>query len=171
MEQGETPEYLTRRLIKRKQTMNYALRGGNDYAVSNYTKEICQNGLFYNGLNMYNDFKSKHCFQNLSELCSEAIKYVRTRFEQQIELFITRTERHKLVSFWLAQFSQNTCHSPSNAFKFSTVLEQTVGTSHGGILKIHGARIDRWVLCAAEMVGFIVGIWNYAHWLKFEKSI
>jgi hypothetical protein len=74
MEQGETPEYLTRRLIKRKQTMNYALRGGNDYAVSNYTKEICQSGLLYNGLNMYNDFKSKHCSQNFSELCSEAGK-------------------------------------------------------------------------------------------------
>jgi hypothetical protein len=44
------------------------------------------------------------------------------------------------------------CHSPSNAFKFSTELEQTVG------------------FCVL-LVGSIVGIWNYAHWLKFEKLI
>jgi hypothetical protein len=60
MQRGETPEYLTRRLIKRKETMNYALRGGNDYAVSNYNKELCQSGLFYNGLNMYTTTSSQN---------------------------------------------------------------------------------------------------------------
>lgn len=77
---GETPQYLTEKLTQRKDVMLYNLRSSSRYNVPQYTKDRCQKGLFYGGLNMFNDFKSKHSFGNLTEFHREAETYVRENF-------------------------------------------------------------------------------------------
>jgi Reverse transcriptase (RNA-dependent DNA polymerase) len=59
MEIGELPEYLTSKLVKKKDVQRYDLRRKNDFQLPNFTKDCTQDSLFYKGIQLYNQFKEK----------------------------------------------------------------------------------------------------------------
>lgn len=60
MERGELPDYLTRKLVKKKDVQGYNLRKKNDFNVQNFKKDITQNSLFYKGVKIFNQFREKY---------------------------------------------------------------------------------------------------------------
>ena len=59
MEIGELPKYMTEKLVKKREIVETGLRRRSNFILPNYKKNATQNSLFYNGVKMYNEFKTE----------------------------------------------------------------------------------------------------------------
>jgi hypothetical protein len=77
IENDKMPNYLKKKLIKRKEVTNYNLRRRSNYCVPNFTKESCQNCLFYKGINIYNQLKNKYKISSFGDFKKYASLFVK----------------------------------------------------------------------------------------------
>jgi hypothetical protein len=76
----ETPEYLKKHLLKRKEMLQYNLRRKSAYNIPNYTMAISQNSLSYNGIKLFNEFKQIYGLLNNSKIfCKALMQFVKTK--------------------------------------------------------------------------------------------
>ena len=58
IESGNVPEILANKLITRKEKNNRTLRSNDSYHLPDAKKTATQNGLFYKGIKIYNEFRT-----------------------------------------------------------------------------------------------------------------
>lgn len=83
IENENSPQYLKCRLVPRGASSSYSLRNENSYQLPPFTKKVCKDSLFYNGVKLYNTIKNKIPTQTmtLSNFKKQCINYVKEHFK------------------------------------------------------------------------------------------
>ncbi len=80
---GQTPEYMRKYLIKRREFHNHNLRSNEEFSRPQFRKRIAQNSLIFKGIELYNGFKKKFPeILNENELKRELNKFVKIKFQK-----------------------------------------------------------------------------------------
>ncbi len=76
----ETPEYLKKNLVKRKEVTNHNLRRKSAYCLPNFLMATSRNSLNYKGIKLYNEFKEIHGhITNMNQFCKACVLFIREK--------------------------------------------------------------------------------------------
>lgn len=79
---GLAPDYLCKRIEKRKENVSYKLRNGDNLNVAMCSKAPTQNSMSYKGFHMYNKLPSElKELRNMSTFNRELLKWVKNNIE------------------------------------------------------------------------------------------
>jgi hypothetical protein len=93
IENDQAPKYLKEKLTTRGEKINYNLRNRHQYNVPSFTKGYNQSGLFYKGIQLFNNFKLTNEYSGFEDFKRKCLLFVINLCRSE-ENTVTRDDHH-----------------------------------------------------------------------------